>query len=1712
MPTEKDGAPNAPPDSSEGFEDADDVTGVKPIRLPGLTLGGSGAPSATPAPPAPADNGHPAAPSETQGEVDSEVEVLDEDLLQSEAPEEGHSVLDDAIADAQAFLQENGHLRLIQLYERELEAIAAGEPDKARTALYQHEIGELLESRAADEGAAVKAYAKALQSDATLEPNLWAIRRVFERRQLWPNLQKLLDAEVRFARTPVEKAEQLVDKGQLLEDRLNDEAGALACYRKAVETFPGALGAWMALERLHARSGDLAALAQAVRGQADAVDDPARKVALLLDLGRLHASMPGAAGGPGAAADGLERAQAILNEALAIGVDAERVLDALEQLATASGRSEDLLLALGERAQRLVAPPAEAPPEERQAVLDKLIAIRRRQAQIVRERGELERAWVYLSQALQAAPGEPLVVRELSELGEMLGRWDELAELYAVRIESAPTARKIGLKLERARVLRRAGRAVEADAVEAEVAHDDPAHLGLLVARERAALAAGDWEKLAALYQAEAELANSDGTPTHEPDPLWAATALSQAAHALSQHLGRDVEAQKALTDALQLVPHFAPAVDALERLYMRTGKHAELAALYEAELQSESGAGASAPARAERLLEGLIAARESLDDAAGASAAARRLCELRPDDVRARLRLVELDRQAARFAEAADDLAALGRIVPDERRVEVLLERADLLEHRLNDSAAAADAYREALALRPGDPRAANAFEVLSRRRLKESRSSGAPPPQAWDDLARALRREAEASTRPQEIAQALLKLGEIHERERGNFADAAQAYRDLLDRVPGHAAALRGLARASLKLGEVASAADALEQEVEALAPEARPAALLALGELYEFALADGERAQEAYARARAADAAGASGTAAHAALGQLRVAVRGGALAQVAEALEGASGLLGSDGTTARAVLLDERAHAAAQADDREQARALERQAIELDGGARSALIGQARLAALDGDAALLGDALEALAARSIDPAWQAALGRRAGLLALAEGHAGVTTAARRLAQAQTLAASDAATLVALCDSGGADAEALGARARLAEGAARVDWLVEQAAALEAAGRLADAAREGLRALDLDPHHVPALELCRRIARRGGDALGHARATARLAAEVLDGERAAALFAEAGEALHKLGEMREAASAWRALCDRMPLDGAAFAHAKELMTALLAEDKQPGPLVELYSFRLEHVTLTDERVPLLIDRAQLYVEAGDRAQAEADLRAALALDPAAPEGLRRLGELLAASPAGHDEAIALFSRYLEDENDRDRRRPALLHLAELEEAVGRADEAVRYLEEAVRLARTPADARPEYERLAALLERQRQWQAAVTALRRLADLEEDDGARAEVELRVARIYRDGVGEPRAAGEALLRALRAQPMHMEALAQLMALAEGGHVLQLELEEKLENAIERARMKAKIDPRAPEPLQALVRLWGWRGDTDMGVIAQQAVALVSRRPPPPPLEKLPEPTKELSERSWERLLPEVARSVALDVWRAAGAAAAEVYGPPLDSLVSGKRLNAKGTPTAWVPVDRIARSLLGFGAGSSAGYELYASSTLDVCAAVGHALVCGGAFVEQLSPPLRFRVARRLALLRDWLGPVETMEEAELAVFFAACAKLADLPRPPILAGVNEARVEERSRALGKAIARRDKKALQAIGGRLLDLPHPGEWRHAVLVGAARAGLVIGGDLGAALGELGLDVQRDGDAQALILFGISEDYRVLRHELGCKG
>src|SRR5262249_32161501 len=152
----------------------------------------------------------------------------------------------------------------------------------------------------------------------------------------------------------------------------------------------------------------------------------------------------------------------------------------------------------------------------------------------------------------------------------------------------------------------------------------------------------------------------------------------------------------------------------------------------------------------------------------------------------------------------------------------------------------------------------------------------------------------------------------------------------------------------------------------------------------------------------------------------------------------------------------------------------------------------------------------------------------------------------------------------------------------------------------------------------------------------------------------------------------------------------------------------------------------------------------------------------------------------------------------------------------------------------------------------------------------------------------------------------------------------------------------------------------------------------------------------------------------------------------------------------------------------KIVRSLCG----SHFAYELYASPKVELCEIAGHALVCGSSLADRLPPAMRFRVARKIALMRDGLGPLDTLDDDELALFFAACARVAERPPRPVLASLPAARVEERAKALSKPLARKERKALQAVGARMATLPPPAEWRQAILEGAARAALAVGGDL----------------------------------------
>src|SRR5262249_6092780 len=143
----------------------------------------------------------------------------------------------------------------------------------------------------------------------------------------------------------------------------------------------------------------------------------------------------------------MARAQEAFDKAAALatpGTAAERIARERLRIAEEHGTPEDVAAAIDALAGVLLAGfgpagPAESVtptagptpggrPDRASALRLELVALRRRQAQLARNE-QPDKTWELLQQASALSPGEPIVLADLIEIAEELGKYDELAEL-----------------------------------------------------------------------------------------------------------------------------------------------------------------------------------------------------------------------------------------------------------------------------------------------------------------------------------------------------------------------------------------------------------------------------------------------------------------------------------------------------------------------------------------------------------------------------------------------------------------------------------------------------------------------------------------------------------------------------------------------------------------------------------------------------------------------------------------------------------------------------------------------------------------------------------------------------------------------------------------------------------------------------------------------------------------------------------------------------------------------------------------------------------------------------------------------------------------------------------------------------------------------------------------------------------------------------------
>ena len=1600
----------------------------------------------------------------------------------------------------------------IALFEAEARLDEVANPSRAARLL--HEVARLCEQRPGGAREAARLYTVSLSSDPTLQANTWALFRLFSARESWENVLRLIDAEARFAQLPTaaDRADLLLEKGRILEDRLGRDEEAMVAFRAALAAAPGHPGALLALLLLGVSSRDLGAIDEALAGLSVSVQDPQLRALFVVERARQQRGslQPDLA-------DGLADRIRLAADTLFHGLSAAAAEDPLcEELDRLSLLSDD--------------------PDLRSRVLDAfdarfghedasrhdpalLVAVHREKARLLCARGARDGALAVLERGLRFLPRHPLLVADLIDLADEAGRPDAIAAVeQGGHLEPGEPTEQVAMR--RAEAAARNGAYGEAMGILGGLSADGPVAPLAELLRTRVLARTGDLEGLAEAFVATADRLCGDGQAD--------AAAKREAAHLLVRaavlrgmgtraaregtdvtevtDLGKKLSPEALLARALELAPHFAPAREAQRAGAIRRGDAAGLGALYEEEARVESE-----PDRRAALLRSAFLIQRDLVRDPAATARLSAHAPVMDELTRAVRALDEAGLRAAGGVDATEMVVPALRQLIDQVGEGPAAAGLALLGARLATAAGQTqlglEFARKAFA---SDP-AGGAAPLLEEHHRRASQ-----PAEVLDVLSAELR--AALAAAPDEMRDDLRAL---RFRLALTAAEAGRAGEALQTLAPLRAQSDRSALVWSLELARGAND-PALEAAL------LREPAVVAIASTLESAAPGGPDAGQALCHGRLAlaeaqldSAGGGAGAAGAAAVNE--------ALATLADlpSPSGASPLLTAElallrlriathlasGAPALVAawgdLADALAGTAVGGDLRQDADLLALAAGSALGPGPQAP-GDSALAALGafvtgvrtGDRAAQLAGLEQLALRSGAGAPAAALQAQLGLRQILAGqsHAAAANFVRALAErsppsalptssvsssalAEVMVSDLAPELIsdpgaaaawpALQGTRVARAERLAA-AGGASAAVAAALYAESAAVDESRGRLAAAASSYARMIDLDPSALEAVLGLERTARLGGDRRGQAAALLRLGSLLRDPRAAAARVAEAARLFDQDGLGEDAGAAFTQVLRLVPGDDPAY----QRLHDILVEREDAAALERLLSFKLAHTQDPQARVAFYGERAALRLDRLDRREdGIADHRRIVALDPGNLASLRTLARLARAA-----ECPEIAARFMVQ---------ALPHATGDVAHQLRLDLAATYLacddeESAIEVLQTVASERPAdkeaRERLVDVGMRHRRWDLVAEQFRALGAHAETDADRSAWIVRLGRLERDQRRDLAQAQTAFREALRLDPLG-EAAREFCATL--GEVPLDPADGPLVNeAVTALRGSIQRSPLAPRRLESLSALARAAGLTDLSEAAAQLLALLGG---PPSRGRSRGIVRSLALDSFAPAVPSPQVGRALELWPLLAGPLAELAG--LDPAALGTNRATRLAPGSEPRLAWADAASVGLGLSSLvihiAGVDDLGVAAFDApepCLVVGRGVPGGDAGV-------RFRVGRALTLLAQQAALCDAVSFEDLERDWAAAVLLVTERADPRF---DAGSLRARAKALGKIMSRKERKALEeriaagAPGG--FDVAG---WWARVHATANRGGLLVSGDLGMTLRWISARDNGQGNAAA---------------------
>jgi tetratricopeptide (TPR) repeat protein len=375
---------------------------------------------------------------------------------------------------------------------------------------------------------------------------------------------------------------------------------------------------------------------------------------------------------------------------------------------------------------------------------------------------------------------------------------------------------------------------------------------------------------------------------------------------------------------------------------------------------------------------------------------------------------------------------------------------------------------------------------------------------------------------------------------------------------------------------------------------------------------------------------------------------------------------------------------------------------------------------------------------------------------------------------------------------------------------------------------ADRPADALALARELSETDPEDLAAWEALHVAAQRAGAWADMARACDRLA-DACTGATRARLLEEAAALLHEqLEQPAEAELRVRAALMAEPTSLAAF----ERLHDLLLDRGDLEALDAALSARTSVAVSTEERVDLAYSRARILRALGRRDAALDCTERVLQLEPLHPGALGLAAEIHAFEQSW-EAAVSALSRLAMADVPASQRRLAREGAADflerkLKDTRGAYAELAKLADEGL------ADL-TVYSRMADVAQRAGLASECVQALGRAAALAEG-GARAAFERRAALLHAQSLGQPEAARDALLRALAADPLDVDALEALHAAADSA-ASELTSSEMLLHELWSALRAEPADPRL---LRILARVARLRADATLEYIATSSLCALA--------------------------------------------------------------------------------------------------------------------------------------------------------------------------------------------------------------------------------------------------------------------------------